>query len=303
VGTGFIGVAWSSVISYWTSVILLCIYVVATGKQDTVWKIPKEPVPPSQECSIKLFLRTSVPSALGMWVEWWAAEIMAVLAGLLPDGTSTVGAHGLLFNTAAIFYMAFVANSMAALTRVGQLVGAQEPAKIKVAISVGAFLSLILAVLISAVLYFYGPVIMELYTDEPGILGQADDANLGMVLTIAPYSLMMFLLGVLRGCDLQMWGAAAMAVAFYCIGTPLSLYLGLDAGQGLSGVWYGNATGMACSAAAIAVKICTVDWWALVKEKAAAEEKETPLMDDAGKARRRTSSCTEVLAAELNHHI
>merc|ERR1740116_424170 len=59
VGTGFIGVAWSSVISYWLAVILLCIYVVAAKLQDTVWRIPNEPVPPAQQCSVKLFLRTS----------------------------------------------------------------------------------------------------------------------------------------------------------------------------------------------------------------------------------------------------
>merc|ERR1712048_699688 len=96
-----------------------------------------------------------------------------------------------------------------------------------------------------------GTSILELYTRDENILEEAENANLGMTLTVPPYSFMMFFLGVLRGADLQAFGAIAMFIAFYFCGIPLSAYLGVNAGVGLPGVWYGNVVGMTLSAIAM----------------------------------------------------
>merc|ERR1712187_507727 len=95
---------------------------------------------------------------------------------------------------------------------------------------------------------------------DGGILEEADKANLGMTLTVPPYSLMMFFLGVLRGADLQGFGALSMFAAFYFCGLPLSAYLGMQGGLGLAGVWYGNVIGMTLSAVAMGLRLSQIDW-------------------------------------------
>merc|ERR1712039_589012 len=71
---------------------------------------------------------------------------------------------------------------------------------------------------------------------------------------------MMFFLGVLRGADLQGFGALVQFVAFYFVGIPLSAFLGLRAGIGLPGVWYGNVVGMSLSALGMGARIFFTNW-------------------------------------------
>merc|ERR1712187_1065228 len=70
----------------------------------------------------------------------------------------------------------------------------------------------------------------------------------------------MFFLGVLRGADLQAFGAFAMFISFYFCGIPLSAYLGLQEGVGLPGVWYGNVVGMSLSAVAMGMRLYFINW-------------------------------------------
>jgi len=256
-GFGFLGLAWATFLSYWVSLAFTVLYIVLSKRQETVWRVPSDP---SKSLSMRRFLQTSLPSAFSMWVEWWAAEIMSVMAGLLPRAEFVVGAHGLLFNTAAIMYMAFCANANAATTRAGNLVGAKDTARVRPMIASGVLMAVSIAAAVSTFLYASGDSIFAFYTHDAEILADADASNLGMVLTMMPYSLMMLFLGVLRGADLQMWGAVNMFVSFYLFGLPLGAYLAFLQGMGLSGIWYGNAAGMAASAAGMLLKVIFINW-------------------------------------------
>merc|ERR1719313_1475 len=75
---------------------------------------------------------------------------------------------------------------------------------------------------------------------------------------------MMFLMGVMRGADLQNWAAVAVVVSFFLIGLPLGAYLGLMTELRLLGVWLGNFTGLTCASVAMAARIYTISWQALV---------------------------------------
>lgn len=200
---------------------------------------------------------------------------MSIMAGLLPGGEFAVGAHGLLFNTAAIMYMAFCANANAATTRAGNLIGAKDFAKIRPMVASGIILAVTIAAAVSAFLYAYGNAIFAFYTHDQEIVEEADASDGGMVLTMLPYSLMMLFLGILRGADLQMWGAVNMFVSFYILGLPLGAYLGFRHGMGLSGIWYGNAAGMAASAVGMLVKVICIEW---EKISPAGDDLQAPLL-------------------------
>jgi len=134
-GSGFLGIAVANLLGSWASFLFLIAYVALKGKQNTVWQIPSE-VSQAGQLSFVSYVRVALPSAASMWAEWWAAEILAVFAGLLPGGEASVAANGLLFNTLAIFYMAFVAVSKASAMRVGFHLGSKDAASIKLTIAV-----------------------------------------------------------------------------------------------------------------------------------------------------------------------
>jgi len=263
-GVGFLGVALAKAITDWIGLALAVLYVMLWRRQSTIWRLPPTP----SKISMPVYLGSSLPSAVSMWAEWWAVEIMALLAGRL--GECAVAAHGILINTLAIFYMTFIGLQTATNTRIGNLVGSKDTALLRPSILAATILSLTLSLFTSAFLQVCGPWILHLYTTDANILAEAQQANLGMVLSVPPYSLMIVSVGILRGADLQSWGAIAITVSFFIVGLPTGAILGLGCGFGLLGVWSSNIIGLSLSAIAIWVRIAMVDW-ARVVDKAARE--------------------------------
>lgn len=219
--------------------------------------------------SLQQYLAIAIPSAFSLWAEWWANQILAVFAGLLPGGEMAVGGNGIIANFLAIIYMTFVAAQVSTTTRVGNLVGMGVSKRIPVSIATAVGLSFALSGAAALGLQFGGKFVLGLYTDEQGILDQAFSAKLGMVLSIVPYAVMMSLLGALRGAGLQTFGAIVLAVAFYVIGLPVSAYLGLSTNLHLLGIWMGNAVGLIVSAVLMGGRILFVNWEKVVEGNAA----------------------------------
>merc|ERR1712014_450659 len=134
---------------------------VATGRQDTVWRIPSD-VHIKGRISFSLYIQSALPGTLSMWAEWWAAEILALFAGLL--GQHGVAANGILFNTLGLFYMTFVAVSSASMMRTGFHIGAGDVAGVRLTIAVCMSLSLFLSGFVAILLQLFGPNLLSCYT-------------------------------------------------------------------------------------------------------------------------------------------
>merc|ERR1712151_222120 len=214
-----------------------------------------------------------------MGAEWWANQVLAIFAGLLPAGDAAVGGNGIIANMLGIVYMTFVAAQVSTTTRVGIAVGAEDAKRIPVAIQVGVGISFLLSGAAALGLQFGGRTVLGLYTDNTEILDEAVSGKLGMVLSIVPYAVMMSLLGALRGAGLQKWGAIALAVSFYVIRLPVSAILGLDTELQLLGIWTGNAIGLAVAAVLMGAKILSVNWGKIVGEAANGRALDAPLAD------------------------
>jgi len=225
----------------------------------------------------------AIPSAFSLWAEWWANQVLAIFAGLLPAGDAAVGGNGIIANMLGIVYMTFVAAQVSTTTRVGIAVGAEDAKRIPVSIQVGVGISFLLSGAAALGLQFGGQTVLGLYTDNTEILDEAISGKLGMVLSIVPYAVMMSLLGALRGAGLQKWGAIALAVSFYIIGLPVSAILGLGTDLQLLGIWTGNAIGLAIAAMLMGAKILSVNWGKIVGEAASAavgRDLDAPLADE-----------------------
>merc|ERR1711953_240260 len=239
---------------------------------DVVWRVPRESG--VTKISLSCYLREAIPSAMSLWAEWWAAEILALFAGLLPGGEVSVAANGILFNTLAIFYMTFVGVQIATQQRMGELVGAKDVIRAPRCVMASVLSSLALAVVCMLALDIYRTPILYLYTSNLDIVNEAASASLGMVISIAPYAVMMSLLGALRSAGLQRWGTCALCISFYVFGIPTGYILGLVQNWGLLGIWMGNVTSLSLSAVSMSIKVCIVDWTKVLDEAMAYQASE-----------------------------
>lgn len=262
-GIGFMGIAYANVISAWLGLSYMIAYVIKTGRQSTVWQVPKQ-LSKIGQVSFGMYVQVAVPTAFTMWAEWWAAEILAIFAGMLPGGETSVAANGILFNTLAIFYMTFVAVSRACSVRVGHHLGAQDAAGMQMTVALSVAITLILSCLVCILLDMYGPEILGFYTQDKGILAEAISANPAMAFCVVPYSVMMCLSGALRTASLQGWTAKAFFVSFYLVGIPAGYHWGLVAKMGLLGIWLGTVLSLSSAAMALCAKTATLRWQQVV---------------------------------------
>merc|ERR1719277_870532 len=266
--TGYIGAAYANVLAGCSAGVFIFMYVKWARREDVVWKLPPRMADAPPPISLKEYCAIAIPSAFSLWAEWWANQILAIFAGWLPAGEMAVGGNGIISNLLGIVYMTFVATQVSANTRIGNLVGMKNARRISVSIGTAVALSVLLSGVAALALQLGGKTVLGFYTDQDDILDQAFTAKLGMVLSVVPYSVMMCLLGALRGAGLQKWGAIALAVAFYIIGLPTGAFLGLDTELRLLGIWLGNALGLTVAAVFMGAKILSVNWGKIVEEAA-----------------------------------
>lgn len=256
-GVGYIAVAIATAVSKWVAMAILVTYVLRSDKQCDVWTVP-EIVSSEGQVSFRSYLATALPAGFSLWAEFWALEIFQVIAGLM--GIYAASACGVFSSTLTIFYVTFVSIQVAASVRIGNLVGEKDYVAIPRAVDVNVLAALAMSALVSGILHVFGAKVMRLYTTNEHILAEAISANPGLVLSIPPYAVMMCFMGVLRPAHRQLTATGCLAISFYMVGIPVGAFLGLEAGGGLLGLWFGNVIALGCSALGLLVVTRRVNW-------------------------------------------
>jgi MATE family multidrug resistance protein len=125
---GFHGAALSRVLAYITLSALLVPYYYMNPSYMRWWPGWKI----QQAWSyVGQFLHLGIPGMLMMAMEWWAYEILALMAGILPDAVIAVSAQAVIMTMCSMLYMLFLGVAVAGNIRVGQCLGANMPRKAK----------------------------------------------------------------------------------------------------------------------------------------------------------------------------
>ncbi|KAF4323450.1 hypothetical protein BBO99_00001326 [Phytophthora kernoviae] len=197
---------------------------------------------------VGLFLRLGFPGMLMMTMEWWAFELLTLMAGVLPDAIVAMSAHSVVVNINSIIYMIFAGLAVAVNIRVGNCLGANAPKQAKVACTVALLLTLVISLIFIASLYTMRWSLPSLLLNDPESIAQA-----ASVLAVwAPLEILdgqnTVLQGVFRGAGKQKVGATINAVAYYVFGTPAAALLGFYFVLGVEGLWVGFGFGIFVSA-------------------------------------------------------
>ncbi len=198
---------------------------------------------------LRKVLSLGLPIWLQLSLEIWAFAGSTLLSGYL--GVAALAGHTIVLNLASLSFMMPLGISIAASTRVGNLIGADDPAGVRRASRVAIVMGGLVMALAGAVFIAFRRELALLYTAEPAVV-----AICVWVLPVAAAfqvfdGVQVVACGILRGMGRTRPAALANFVGYWLFALPFGAWLAFGLDMGLVGVWWGLAAGLALVAAAL----------------------------------------------------
>ncbi|MDC0716092.1 MATE family efflux transporter [Nannocystis bainbridge] len=186
---------------------------------------------------------------LQLGLEIWAFQAAMLFAGWLGD--APLAAYTIVLNLASVSFMIPVGIAMAAVTRVGNLLGSDRLREAEraawVALGLGA------AVMCASAVLMYG-----LRSELPALF-KADAEVYALAAASLPIAAAFQLFdgvqvvgfGVLRAMGRTRYAAVINFFGYYAVALPLAWWLAFERGHGIAGLWWGLTVGLALVAVAL----------------------------------------------------
>jgi MATE family multidrug resistance protein len=194
-------------------------------------------------------LRVGIPVGLQLGAEVGIFALVGLLAGRL--GEQSLAAHQVAISLASFTFCAAVGVGQAGSVRVGWAIGAHDTKAARrsglVAFAGGALVMGIAALLFSLV----PEKLARMLSDQPDVIS----ASVPLLAVCAVFQLSDGIqgvgAGVLRGAGDTAYPFLANLVGHYFVGLPTAVWLGLFAGMGVIGLWWGLCAGLTAVAVAL----------------------------------------------------
>ncbi|KAL9229763.1 hypothetical protein vseg_005196 [Gypsophila vaccaria] len=255
-GLGVRGVAIATWIMDLNILLVMILYVLITGIHKKTWKGW------SMDCfkGWSVILNLGIPNCISVCLEWWWYELMIVMSGLLPNAADAVATMGILIQATSLIYIFPSSLSLAVSTRVGNELGAGEPAKAKASSIISLCCAIITSVLALLFSVMFRNVWGRAFTSDEAIIALTAAAMpiLGLCeLGNCPQTTMC---GVLRGSARPKLGANINLGSFYGVGFPVAIVMGFYMDLGLLGLWVGLLAAQVACSIFMAIMLMTTDW-------------------------------------------
>ena len=246
---GAVGSGWASSLSRWLMLL---------GLLTLSWPLLRGYVRPLRPESLQLrplgrMIRLGAPIGIQFGLEFGAFGTIGVLMGWL--GTVAMAGHQVAMNLSSLTFMVPLGISQATAVRVGQGVGREDPSGARRAAGAGLLLGVGFMTL-TAVLFLLAPELFALiYSDEPEVVALA-----ALLVPLAGVfqvfdGLQVVSSGVLRGVGDTRFPMIMNLLGFWCVGIPVSLWLGFRTSAGPVGLWWGLVAGLASVAVLLLLRI------------------------------------------------
>ncbi|KAL9613565.1 MAG: hypothetical protein Q9167_001898 [Letrouitia subvulpina] len=229
---GLVGAPLATSITYWLSFLLLVAYAryIHGWEAWGGW---------SRQClhNLGTFARIAFLGFIHVGTEWWAFEIVALVAGRL--GTIPLASQSVIMSSDQVMNTIPFGVGVATSARVGNLLGAKNPQGAARAANTAAWLSMILGAVVLAILLGTKDHFAKIFNSDPSVVKLTAEVLPFVALFQIADGLNGSCGGSLRGMGKQHIGAAINIVSYYCIALPLGIYMAFH-GWGLKGLWVGQ---------------------------------------------------------------
>ncbi|KAL9050390.1 MAG: hypothetical protein Q9162_006670 [Coniocarpon cinnabarinum] len=237
---GLYGAPLATGISYWISFLLLLLYTFSSPTRgSSAWGgFTRRAIRLSH---LRTFARLALLGIIHVGTEWWAFEIVALVAGTL--GQTSLAAQSVIMTTDQLLAEIPFGIGVAASSRVANQLGASNADGAKRAFYAAVLVSLGPAIAVLIGLLAVRNVYAKLFNDDPKVV----------MLTAAVLPLLaLFQIGdamnnscggTLRGMGRQHIGAMVNVISYYVIALPGGVWLAWH-GWGLTGLWIGQCVAL-----------------------------------------------------------
>ncbi|KAI1639794.1 mate-domain-containing protein [Biscogniauxia mediterranea] len=206
----------------------------------------------------------ALPGMIMVVAEWLAFEILTLVSSRL--GTSYLAAQSILVTVTSTTFMIPFPVSIAASTRIANLIGAKLVGAAKTSAKVAFFAGCVIGLFNLTVLASFRFQLPHLFTQ--------DEEVISIVATVLPLCAVMQIFdglaavahGLLRGIGKQSFGGYANILAYYLVALPISFAAAFALGWNLMGLWFGTTIGLMLVAFVEYWYIYVSDWDKLVHE-------------------------------------
>ena len=233
------------------------------------------------------FLRLAAPGVL-MISEWWASEIAVIASGNVaasPGAAArSLSVMALYQTTNSICFMVSLAFHVAAITRVGNALGAGDSTAARRGARVAAAACAACLSCVALALAVGRHRWAAAFTDDASVRAGVARAVLVNCVYVIADGVQTALSGVLKGVGMQAQAGKVVVFSYFAVGLPVGGILAFDhlpAGArglrlGVIGLCIGMAIGTACHMALLAVLVSRIDWESEASRIAAGLAKAAP---------------------------
>lgn len=188
------------------------------------------------------YLRLGIPVGLQLALEANAFTVAMIMIGWI--GVIELAAHQVVINMASFTFMLPLGVAIAASARVGNLIGARDSIRLRVACRTAFAMGGGVMAVAAFIFVVFRERLPLFYIEDPAVVSLA-----ALLLPIAGAfqifdGVQVVGGGLMRGMGRPQAGAIVNLIGFYVVGLPLGWLLAFPAELGIIGIWWGLAAGL-----------------------------------------------------------
>lgn len=239
-------------ISYWMSFFLLVLYArfIAGSECWGGWSWAAFE-------NLGTFANLAILGFFHVGTEWWAFEIVALVAGRL--GTIPLAAQSVIMTADGILNTIPFGLGVATSSRLGNQLGSRNAKGASITAHSSAALSMLYGTVVLTVLMGTRNHFAKIFNSDPRVVELTAEIMPFVALFQIADGLNGSCGGSLRGMGRQHLGAAVNLISYYCFALPLGIYLAFH-GWGLKGLWIGQCVALYCAGTLEWIFVAMTNW-------------------------------------------
>lgn len=218
----------------------LLVYLRVTGKHRATWGGWSSAALHNWGPLLKL----AFPSMAMMLSEWAALEVNSITAGYAP--AEELAAFGILYQTSGVLWSIVSGVFIAASVMVGNSLGRRQSAMARRCATLTVAVAMVAATVNVILLFLFRHQVPKLFSSDEKVLRVFPELVKVYLVYHIFDCVQSCMMGVMRGCGMQVVGAIAITIVYAVVGVPLGMILFFNTSMGVKALWLGPAVGVSC---------------------------------------------------------